>query len=413
MNVELMEMIEADGSRLAKEYLLARERDTRFLVWALDPMVTFGVTVDEDMLIGEWERAGRAQHDEVGPWWDWVDASLRLMSVRELSGNAALGRIVGLVLAAPGRLHVKWLCRVLNKNLRCGVQVSTANKVFADLITPFQVALAKPYVPDKHDLRGRWIIEPKLDGLRMVVLDGRAYTRNGRQIETVGHILRELGGDVARNWVLDGEVMGASDFDESSGSIRRKSTGENRDIYYNVFDAVPAHRWAARQTDVLGVRKRELAELVIQSRSVRMVPWEVLGTNPSTEELFARRDALIAEGFEGAMLKNLDAPYEFKRGDNLLKLKDFKSVECRVVDLYEGKGKHRGRLGGIVVETDEVGPRGVQSRCGSGFSDQMRDELWRRRPVVVGRVVECQYQNLTADGCLRFPVFVKFRPDKE
>ena len=66
-------------------------------------------------------------------------------------------------------------------------------------------SLAKPYDPEKHEIRGAWTVEPKLDGLRMVVVNGQAYTRNGRTIDSVGHILAELE-PFKDEYVFDGEV---------------------------------------------------------------------------------------------------------------------------------------------------------------------------------------------------------------
>jgi DNA ligase-1 len=405
MHVELMNRIENTGSRLEKEKLLSHETDTRFLVWTLDPMITFGVTADVEILTslvgGSTTTAAK--------WWDQLDELLNLLYSRRLTGNAALNAIDHLMLKAPSTDDVLWACRVINKDLRCGVQISTANKAFPGLISPFSVMLAAEYDPEKHDVGG-YFVEPKLDGLRMMVAEGRAYTRNGRSIETVGHILEELA--QFKDYVFDGEVMGVDDFDASSGATRRKNTGVNKSLTYHVFDAFLVDEWKARKVNRgLEARKAFLGQLfmTVGFKHVKQVPHQRLPDRTTFEMLEKEfRDKMVAEGYEGCMLKDPKAHYIFKRSDSLLKFKPFLDADGTIVDFQEGKGRHRGRLGALFVEFD-----GVVTRVGSGFNDAMRDHVWNSKELYRGAVAECKYQNKTPDGKLRFPVFIRFRGDKD
>lgn len=405
-----MDDIEKVGSRLDKESIL-KELDKpgqRLLKWSLDPATTFGVTVDED----EYDKLVLTD-DSQHSFWDCLDVLCDALSKREFAGYAARDAVQYCLTRASCSNDLKWAVRVLNKNLRCGVQITTANKIFPGLIKPFKVSLAEPYKPEKHEISGQWCIEPKLDGLRMTIVRGVPYTRNGRVINTVNHILEELY-PFLYDYVFDGEVMGAGDFDEASGIIRRKETCSNSDIYYNVFDVIPREQWITRKTVALTKRKDIISSIFhvntkhCSFKHVKAVEWLLLPNNPTTEQLFEMRDEMMKRGYEGSMLKNMNAPYRFERSNDVLKLKDFNDVDCILIDSYEGKGRHKGRLGGIVVELD-----GVQTRVGSGFTDKQRDDLWVKRNDIVGSVVEVQYQNKTPDGSLRFPVYIKFRSDKE
>lgn len=420
MSQLLFEQLELASGRLEKEALLATADETtkRMLVWALDPMITFGVTVDEKDMLSAWAKSASAGIITRDEFWDVKFEKLcENLSTRKITGNMALAELSDTLLLAPAAIDLKWAWRILNKNLRCGVQLSTVKKVFPGLIEPFACALAKPYEPEKHELEGAWCVEPKLDGLRMVVVGGVAYTRNGRVIESVGHVLAELSpwtGKLA-NYVFDGEIMGSTEFDEDSGKIRKKGEGPNFDLKYNIFDIIKGDEWAKKKTESTLDRKQRLSnlfnpEMIAEAASfkyVRKVPWKTL-TNPTAEKLFEMRDKFIADGYEGVMLKDLSAPYVFKRSDSLLKLKDFVDADGEIVGSYEGKGRHAGRLGGLVVSFD-----GIETKVGSGFSDEQRTDLWNRRHDIIGSCVEVQYQNKTTEGSLRFPVFVKFRPDKD
>lgn len=423
LNTDVMDQVAAVGSKLAKQDLLAKldKSSLKFLRWALDPAITFGVIVDGESLMLGWGNPdvrdmiarGQMSKEEAKAfresWWDDFDSICRSLSRRELTGNAATEHIRRVMEDAHSGDDVLWACRILNKDLRAGFSVSTLNKAHPGCLEPFAVALAKPYEPDKHEIRGAWCVEPKLDGLRMVVIGGQAFTRNGREIESVGHIIQMLE-PWKDEFVFDGEIMGDAEFNEDSGNIRRKGEGANLTLKYNMFDCIRIEQWKARKTDPYLERRANLCGVVSQmipNACIRLVESRNLKTDPTSEELFALRDYYIGKGFEGAMIKNLDAPYVFKRSDNILKLKTMLDADGEVVGWYEGKGRHKGRLGGLVALFD-----GVETRVGSGFSDEQRTQIWKEG-LPKGRVIEVQYQNKTPDGSLRFPVFIKYRPDKE
>lgn len=411
MDAVVLDRIEAESKKEPKFALLRSlgEDTKRLLQLVCDPMVTFGVTVDEDHMVQGWKNCTSRMRAEM--YSDALHNLCKDLSVRKVTGNLAENSIRNLLIEAPTVGHLKWSCRILNKNLRAGFTSSSLNKIWKGFIEEFKVGLAEPYDPDKHELQGSWIVEPKLDGLRMVVINGVAYTRNGRTLESVGHILKELE-QYTGDWVFDGEVMGSTEFNEDSGKIRKKGAGANEELVYNVFDVVSIGEWTARQTKPLHERKLDLVRLVdpVKTGHVRLVEWFDLPSNPSTEELFKTRDKLIGLGFEGAMLKDNTSPYIFKRSDAVIKLKDFISADVEIVDFYEGKGRHKGRLGGVFIKVDDVKPT---TKVGSGFSDEQRDEIWQNRKLYMGRTVEVQYQNETPDGRLRFPTFTRFRPDKD
>jgi DNA ligase 1 len=417
MNTKVLQQISETTKRLEKERLLGQltERDGVFLKWACDPAITFGVTVDESV-IEDFRTARVSKMHDHKKWWDAFNHLCEDLSSRTVTGNAALNDIATLMWIAPSADDVTWACRILNKDLRAGFGANTIEKAFPGLIEPFEVALAKPYDPAKHELQGNWIIDSKLDGLRGCIVGGVAYTRNGRVIETVGHILAELK-HLTDDWVFDGEIMGAGDFDESSGDIRRKSTGTDTSIYYNIFDMVPIAQWKARDTAPLWQRKEDITNLLLppgkmlpcafdkRFKHVRIVEWLTLPKNPTAQQLFEMRDKMIARGYEGAMIKDMDSPYIFGRSDKLLKLKDFRELDGRIVGIKDGRGKHKGKLGALLVEFD-----GVVTNVGSGFTDSQRSEDWESR---IGEIVEVQYQNKSSSGALRFPVFVRRRCDKD
>jgi DNA ligase-1 len=120
----------------------------------------------------------------------------------------------------------------------------------------------------------------------------------------------------------------------------------------------------------------------------------------------------IADGYEGIMIKDVDAVYECKRSASWLKQKPFIEVSLEVKDVEEGTGKNAGRLGALVLEGVDDGQT-ISVNCGSGFSDADRDSFWDSRDSLPGQIVEVRADAVTQnqDGTysLRFPRFLHFR----
>ena len=119
---------------------------------------------------------------------------------------------------------------------------------------------------------------------------------------------------------------------------------------------------------------------------------------------------------EGIMINLDDKPYEFKRTNNLLKVKVMQDADLKIIDVYEGTGKNANNLGGIIVEFIYNGKR-YQCECGSGFSDKERVDFWDNPDKIIGKIATIQFFEISKndDGGfgLRFPVWIhRIRDDK-
>ena len=119
-------------------------------------------------------------------------------------------------------------------------------------------------------------------------------------------------------------------------------------------------------------------------------------------------------------MREPNVPYERKRSKNALKYKKFKDAECEVTEVNAGTGKYAGLMGSVTCKalsaagsnSDEQNDEllqlahGVKFKIGSGFSDEDR-----ANPPKIGSIITYKYQNLTAKGVPRFPVFLRVRED--
>jgi DNA ligase-1 len=163
-------------------------------------------------------------------------------------------------------------------------------------------------------------------------------------------------------------------------------------VKYVVFDA-PAMGgpFEYRQTQLLQSIGR------MQLPHVRLLEHAICR---GTDHLRQALDDVEALGGEGLMLRQPGSHYEMGRSSTLLKVKHFHDAEARVVEHLPGSGRHKGRLGALLVEL----PSGVQFHVGTGFTDAQRNA-----PPPVGCTITFRYQELTDGGVPRFPSFVRVR----
>jgi len=275
---------------------------------------------------------------------------------------------------------------------------------------------------------GEWAIEPKVDGYRLsIVIDSEGnceyYCRKPTQVgwaENVRHVGEELVRLGFRGCMVDGELM-AESWNVLSSLIRRKRSDMDEEtkqrivdeVKFWVFDVVGGERGfyrfprARKETRAYPVEyhvRRDLLAMWIKSTTiVRMVPsWRVY----SEAEAMERYRELIDLGFEGAVLKDINAWYFFDRTNVWLKLKPFKTVEVTVVEAVEGGGRHVGRLGALTC----MMAGGHLISVGGGFSDAEREKFWAHRSALAGLVIEVTMQDCeTAVG--RHCNFVRVRTE--
>lgn len=414
--VQILETLESDNSRLFKEALLESNRDNevlhRFLVMAFDPWKNWGVTKYDKPAA---QRPVACGDDIIVEYMDLLERLNR----REVKGNAAREAVTQ-AMSKGDALAQKWMERLLWRNLRCGVSVSTINKVWPNSVVPFAVALAGT-LPTKG-VNGNFEfsepvaypvrVEAKLDGLRCVAVKHNGevtmYTRNGTVLETLPRIKAAIEALPADDFVLDGEAMG-EDWNESASVVMSaKSKKDDSAMRYHVFDCVPLKDWQAQETNLnYHDRLNDLISIIGPTGTgpLRFVKSKVCADEAELRSFYAQ---CLDEGYEGVMLKDMGATYKWKRSDAILKLKPVATEEGVVVGWYEANvnTKRAGQFGGFVVLT----PNGVTTRVGGGYSDKLKTEVNENPDSWIGRIVECEHQPpFTPDGKMRFPVFCRFR----
>jgi DNA ligase-1 len=196
---------------------------------------------------------------------------------------------------------------------------------------------------------------------------------------------------------LDGELwIGRRQFQKTISVVRRQDGGEAwKQVRYVLFDA-PTVDGAFEQ------RQTRLTYLITGSkcRYARVLEQSICTGSDQLRQELARIEAL---GGEGLMLRQPGSAYVAGRSATLLKVKTFHDAEAVVVSHLPGTGRHRGRLGAVLVAL----PNGIQFAVGSGFTDAQRTH-----PPAIGSTITFRYQELTNGGVPRFPTFVRVRQEE-
>jgi len=377
------------------------------------------------------------------PWHEYNDLLIKL-SKRELTGNAARDAIEEISYRFNSDEWNTFCAPVIRRDLRAGISDKTINKICKK--TEYEIPIFGCQLATnsegRPEMRGTKRLEPKLDGVRVLMMaiygdDGEvtvtSYSRNGKVFENFTHIedqistnflklirKTKIASQLSVGVVFDGEVIGNS-FQELMRQARRKENVQAEDSVFNIFDIIPLQdfrrgHWNAqlsKRIDALEAMRSVIDEMP----NVELLPHIMvdLDTAAGRDQLNRYAKDQVNAGFEGIMIKDVDAPYECKRNTFWMKWKPVITVDLTVVGLEEGTGRNQGRLGALVCEGMDDG-KFIQVNVGSGYSDEDRDSYWANSNLIVGRTAEilCDVITQNQDGTysLRFPRFVRFRDDK-
>ena len=249
--------------------------------------------------------------------------------------------------------------------------------------------LANPWDNDQ-DLTGWWMSE-KLDGVR-AYWDGTTFqSRLGNRYHAPGWFTAGL-----PETPLDGELWGGRKrFQRTISVVRRQDQSDHwKEISFVVFDA-PA--MDAPFEERLARCRAQLEEG--KPPHAKVLDHEVCRGLDHLREELRRVEAL---GGEGLMLRRAGSLYEVGRSSSLLKVKSFFDAEALVIEHLAGEGRHKGRLGALLVDLAD----GTRFSVGTGFSDAER-----KSPPKAGAIITFRYQELSEAGVPRFPSYVGVRTD--
>ncbi len=327
-------------------------------------------------------------------------------------------------------------------------QVLSGKKARIELFTPLKVMLAikAKDVESVFDNLKKVMIEHKFDGFRIQAhkrgSDVRIFTRRldnvSKQFPDLIQAIKKVKGD----FIIDGEAVGYDPktkkhlpFQKISQRIKRKFdielTAKKLPVELNVFDILYLN--GESLIDKPFEERRKLIEKIIPKKPGLIQVSTGIITDSVTKAKKFYEDAL-KEGFEGAMAKNLEAPYKpGARVGHMLKLKSImETLDLVIVGGEWGKGKRSGWITSYTLackEGKEVGKvgTGVKEKSeGLTFEELtnlikplVQEENGREVKIKPEIIVEVAYEEIqkspsySSEYALRFPRILRLRTDKK
>ena len=263
-------------------------------------------------------------------------------------------------------------------------------------------------------------LEPKYDGIRLLINvteDGvKLYARSGKsKTGKLPAIEAELVAKLPAGTWLDAEAVAFNeDGTQSWGGAQSvlgsdaSRTMDRSGIRLVVFDLLAHGGLDARRLPLRD--RRELLEMIFAEAGFELIqlsPWM-----DATNESHA---ANLEAGFEGSMIKHLDAAYASgKRSASSLKLKATDTVDAVITGFAPAAPGSwialDGMIGAIEFTHYEDGEP-VNGRC-SGMTSAERRMITDTSDDLIGAVVEVAFMTRMPGGKLRHPQFKRLRTDK-
>ena len=309
-------------------------------------------------------------------------------------------------------------------------------------IEPMLAELApEPFDSPRH------IFEPKLDGVRCLahIENGKVHlqARSGTDITEQYPELHGLPGLVkASQAVLDGEIVcynekGIPEFNRIQNRIHKRGPAvewarKQFPAIYMVFDILQV---IGQDTTVRGSRLTLMErKAVLSSVMAGAVPTQTsgwLGCSSEGKKLF---QAMLESGYEGVMAKDMDGLYyPGKRHPAWKKVKVHLEDSFIIGGFTRGKGWREGLVGALIVgKLTGNGKLRWVAEVGSGMRNEVLMDLAAALPRLETEecpfkdyaggndvamwvrpllVVDVKYLEVTRDGHLRWPIFLRVRTD--
>lgn len=340
------------------------------------------------------------------------------------------------------------LKELFSKKLKIGVTEKSLEKIYPNDFKKFEIMAGEPYfdridaiIKDDPEI----IVTHKFDGQRVIlrVEDGnvKMFSRNGKvytglkDLEKEASMLPDGAYDGELLKLIDGTIIDTSRMPSTSlckkvycpknaeelfsetASIVNSKDEDKKGIAVFLFDMIPLENFDNKmQYDVPTDVRKEKLETVLSMFKFNYIKYANILYSGKFDQTVIKKmlDEMVLLGQEGLMMNYKDAPYEFKRTNKLVKVKQVYTADVRIVGFEEGTGRNKGKLGALLVKT----PQGVEVKVGSGLTDFYREEIWNKQAGYIGTICEIAFTTPSTNKDsdlynLRFPRFIQFRTDKD
>ena len=398
------------------------------------------------------------------PSYDAFFNLLDQLATRQLTGSAARNAVTA-TLGLYTEPTAKALARVLNKDLDCGANRDSFEKIYTDLAIPkFELMLASKIEENaktltaeilfkKYGLKFPVLAESKYDGNRLLAVvkrktgglwDIEFLSRSGKPStqynQGIVDELIALAEAAGTELVVDGEILAGS-FQETMNAKGSGNTDAKNALNFYVFDWMTVAEWEANHCPrVQRVRSETLEAAVKGFTKLIKSKYKICNSIQELKDFYAE---VLAEGQnsdgtlnglgEGLIVKNLDGFYEWDRSSvefdrktkqlvkavGWIKWKPVIDLDLEIVGWEYGKGRLSNTVGKVLLSGEDENGTKIEAACGSGFNDKQRAELLELALAgkLCGKILCIEAQEICKAAnsdvhSARFPIAIRFRDDK-
>lgn len=413
-DLKIFAELKATNSIVDKHKILQKYKDSTvvkgLLEAALNPYRTFQFTKMPCKFTGRVEEIAWSFQDRH----DCFMAMLRDLELRLTTGNDAKETVTA-VMKFFDKEQFDIYSKVLIK-APIGVTAKTVNKVFPGLIPEFDLMLAPNEIADITKVKYPINVQPKLDGYRCVYHNQAMFSRSGKSFANK-NVPEYFASVFAINeYTLDGELYAPGyTFNQLQTILNTQDARLPSGLKFYIYDAMASADWDTKMCrkpyqDRLKLINRVVANIADHTK-VLAISNDLVQTSKEVLDLYK---TYLNRHLEGVMLKAPDGLYKWKRvtikSGEMLKVKPYKTEDLEITGFYDSKegSKHDGLVGGVVLDYN-----GVAVRCGSGFDDVTRKAMADSPNDYIGKIAEIRYLEVTEDGSLRHPSFLRWREEKD
>lgn len=431
---EILKEVADTSSKNEKEEILKQYANNSVLkeVFRLTYSPTIKYYINSKTFPVGWEH-----EDFMNTSWDAVFEVLEEISSRKVTGHAAID-LVMCTLNSVDFQTADVVKRIILGDLKIGCKENTINKVWKGLIVkPPRLGAAsmnEKSLKKMHSIKSL-AIELKSDGSYAASVCGEESTmmsRNGSPLQ-IECLQTHLSCGAFNGFALEGELvysLDKADRESGNGIITKVVKGtaseeEKENALYQVWDCISISKYTSKgEYKTPNYMRRGMLESMMEdyhtwcSENSKVPKIHLIDRKEdvSVSEAFEIFEQYVRDGYEGAIVKDMDASWKDvgKPAFNI-KLKRKEPADLRVVGTFmaEEGSKYEGMLGGFICES-ECGE--IKVRVGSGFNDDDRVKYLEEDNFPP--VIEVEYDSITEDKktkqkSLFLPIFKRPRYDKD
>ena len=271
-------------------------------------------------------------------------------------------------------------------------------------------------------------ISTKFDGIRALVIDGVVYSRSLKPIRNK-HVQKLFGKPEYNGFdgeLIVGDIYAKDVFQKTTSGVM--SEDGTPDVTFHVFDLwnIPTFDYEHRQI--------ELQEILLNSEEYEGVVYTMIHKCQTVEglEFFLNHEKNV--GGEGLIGRKPDGAYKYGRStprEQLsIKFKFFVDSEFEVIGFeermhnsneltynelgYADRSSNKdglvpmNTLGSIILRYG-----GSEFKCGTGFNDAQRQEIWDNMGKYLGKLASIRYMEVGSKDKPRVPSFQGWRHEDD